>query len=711
MSELARLRLGADVGGTFTDLIVDGLPGGLRLFKSSTTPDDPTRGLLDTIGIAADSLGLSTRELLGRATQIVHGTTRATNAIVTSSTARTAFLCTEGHPDTLLWREGGGRLRTLDFSQPFPEPYVPRALTFEIPERMRWDGTVHHPLDESAARDTLARLGEIKVEAVAVCLLWSIVNPAHELVLGDLIEEILPGVPYTLSHQLNPTIREYRRASATSIDASLKPLMSRYFAGISQTLKEEGFAGRLLTLTSSGGVLDADQAARAPIHSVGSGPAAAPSAGQHYARLDASVDTAIVMDAGGTTFDVSLLRGGEIPWNREATVGPFPGFMLGFPSLDVRSIGAGGGSIAWVDDGGLLHVGPESAGSEPGPASYGHGGGEPTVTDSAVLLGYIDPQYFLGGKMVLDPALATAAVERGVAKPSGLGVEEAAGAIFELACERMVTAIEEITLNQGVDPRRAIMIGGGGGAGLYSVPIARRLGVRRIVVPETAAGLSATGALVSDLRSDKSAFLATDTDAFDFVGVNATLAELRRLSETFITESGVPPEGASIRFAVEARYPRQHWEIEVPLRVESFAGDEDVEVLRRDFHATHERVFAHRDERSKVEFVAWHASARCPLPELTQAKVEVNKVQPEPRTKRDAFFAGRSHPTPVYRLESLAAGDSLEGPVIVETPATTIVVPPDAVVTRAPSGSLILDLVEGGPEMSPLSQIRGDARR
>ena len=711
MSELEELRLGADVGGTFTDLIVDGLPGGLRLFKSSTTPDDPTRGLLDTIGIAADSLGLSKRDLLGRATQIVHGTTRATNAILTSSTARTALLCTEGHPDTLLWREGGGRLRTLDFSQPFPEPYVPRALTFEIPERMRWDGTVHKPLDESAARATLARLGDIEVEAVAVCLLWSIVNPAHELILGDLIEEILPGVPYTLSHQLNPTIREYRRASAASIDASLKPLMSRYFAGIGQTLKEEGFAGRLLTLTSSGGVLDADRAARAPIHSVGSGPAAAPSAGQHYARLDASVDTAIVMDAGGTTFDVSLLRGGEIPWNREATVGPFPGFMLGFPSLDVRSIGAGGGSIAWVDDGGLLHVGPESAGSEPGPASYGRGGREPTVTDSAVLLGYIDPEYFLGGNMVLDPDLATAAVERRVGKWLGLGAEEAAGAIFELACERMVIAIEEITLNQGVDPRRAIMIGGGGGAGLYSVPIARRLGVRRIVVPETAAGLSATGALVSDLRSDKSAFLATDTEAFDFVGVNATLAELKRLSEAFITESGVPPEGASIRFAVEARYPRQHWEIEVPLRVEAFAGVEDIEVLRRDFHATHDRIFAHRDERSKVEFVAWHASARCPLPDLTQAEVPVSKARPEPRTERAAFFGRSSRPTPVYRLESLASGDTLSGPVIVETPATTIVVPPDAVVTRAPCGSLILDLVEGGPRMSPLSKIRSEARR
>ena len=202
MSEHEGLRLGADVGGTFTDLIVDGLPGGLRLFKSSTTPEDPTRGLLDTIEIAAGSLGLSKRDFLGQAAQIVHGTTRATNAILTSSTVRTALLCTEGHPDTLLWREGGGRLRTLDFSQPFPEPYVPRALTFEIPERIRWDGTVHEPLDESAARAMLEGLAAIEIGAVAVCLLWSIVNPAHELALGDLIEEILPGLPYTLSHQL-----------------------------------------------------------------------------------------------------------------------------------------------------------------------------------------------------------------------------------------------------------------------------------------------------------------------------------------------------------------------------------------------------------------------------------------------------------------------------------------------------------------------------
>ncbi len=308
LSTARTLRFGVDTGGTFTDLVVSGLAGGLRLFKRPTTPDDPVRGLLDVVGAAADALDASTAELLGAGELFVFGTTRATNAIVEGKTARTALLVTAGHPDVLTLREGGGRPSLFDYAHDYPLPYVPRALTREIVERVDADGRVSRPLDEDAARATLRTLRDDGVEAVAVCLLWSIVAPQHERRLGELIEQELPGVPYTLSHELNPTIREYRRASSAAIDASLKPLMSDFFGGLEQRLRAAGFPGRLLVMTSSGGVLDAAEVRRTPIHSIGSGPAAAPVAGRHFARLDAGTETAIVTDAGGTTYDVSLVR-------------------------------------------------------------------------------------------------------------------------------------------------------------------------------------------------------------------------------------------------------------------------------------------------------------------------------------------------------------------------------------------------------------------
>ena len=284
--------------------------------------------------------------------------------------------------------------------------------------------------------------------------------------MGELLAEHLPEVACTLSHQLNPTLREYRRASSTCIDASLKPLMRGYLHGLKRRLREAGFAGRVLMVTSQGGMMDADDVAEAPIHAIGSGPAMAPVAGRHYAALDAATDTAVVADTGGTSYDVSLVRQGRIPWTRETWLGQrFRGHMTGFPSVDVKSIGAGGGSIGWVDAGGLLHCGPQSAGSKPGPACYGTGGVEPTVTDCALLLGYIDPAFFLGGAMRLDLDAARHALASRVASPLGLGLEEAAAAVLALATEKMVGAIEEITINQGIDPRSAVLIGGGGAAG------------------------------------------------------------------------------------------------------------------------------------------------------------------------------------------------------------------------------------------------------
>ena len=396
------MRFACDTGGTFTDLIVEDDQGGLHMYKASTTPADPVKGVLDALALAAVDMDRSLADLLAQGDMLIHGTTHAINAIITGNTAKTAFLTTAGHPDILVLREGG-RIEPFNFVAPYPEPYLPRALTYEVPERIDSAGDVHTALDEAAVVDIAQDLKAQNVEAVAVCLLWSIYNPMHELRVGELLEQHLPDVPYSLSHQLNPALREYRRASSTAIDASLKPLMGRYLGGLTERLTEAGFSGRTLVLTSQGGMLDANDLAQKPIHAINSGPSMAPIAGRNYARLDSDAPNVIIADTGGTTYDVSLVRQGRIPLTKETWIGqPFRGHMTGFPSIDIKSVGAGGGSIAWVDAGGLLHVGPQSAGAVPGPVCYGGGGTEPTMTDACLTLGYVDPDYFLGGTMQLD---------------------------------------------------------------------------------------------------------------------------------------------------------------------------------------------------------------------------------------------------------------------------------------------------------------------
>jgi N-methylhydantoinase A len=677
------VRFAVDTGGTFTDLVVEDDAGALRLFKSRTTPDDPVRGVLDVLAEAERAMGAG---LLARGSVFVHGTTRAINAVLTGTTARTAFLATEGHPDILLFREGG-RTGAFDFTRPYPEPYVPRALTFEVPERIGAEGEVVKPLDEAAVVGLTARLRELAVEAVGVCLLWSVANPAHEARVGELLDEHLPGVPYTLSHRLNPAIREYRRASSTCIDASLKPVMSEYLRGLEGRLRAAGFAGRVLMVTSGGGVLDAADVAEAPIHSLGSGPAMAPVAGRYFAARDGASDTAVVADTGGTSYDVSLVRRGRIPWTRETWLGePFFGHMTGFPSVDVKSIGAGGGSIASVDGGGLLHVGPESAGSEPGPACYGRGGSRPTVTDSALVLGYVDADYFLGGAMRLDAGAARAAVEEHVARPLGLPVEEAAAAVLRVATEHMVRAIEEITLHQGIDPRRAVLVGGGGAAGLNSVAIARRLGCSQLVVPAVGPALSAAGALMSDLTADFAGMLTTSTAAFDAGAVASLLADLRSRCERFAEAAGAPGE---IELSAEARYPHQIWELELPVHEPL-----DADRIRSDFHALHEEVFAISDPGSEVELVGWRARVRCPVGRGEAGRLAWDGAPRPGASARTVYFAGAGTvDAAVVSFDELEPGRVLAGPAIVESPWTTIVVDPGATVERTASGSLAIQPV------------------
>lgn len=683
------MRLATDTGGTFTDLVVEDDDGSITLHKAPTVPADPVAGVLEALRIAADARGLSLAEMLGRSDTFIHGTTHAINAIITGNAARTALIVTEGHRDILLFREGG-RTEPFNHTIPYPAPYVPRALTFEARERVLANGTVLTPLDEAGVVDLLRQIRESGAEAVAVALLWSTAFPEHERRIGELLEEHLPGLPYTLSHAVNATLREFRRASSAAIDASLKPLMTHYLGGLTERLTEAGFAGNVMVLTSSGGMVDAAEVAAAPIRVINSGPSMAPVAGRYYAQREGGFQTAIVADTGGTTYDISLVSDGRIPMTRDLWIGqPYRGHLAGYPSVDVKSVGAGGGSLARIDSAGLLHVGPESAGSNPGPVCYGRGGSRATVTDACVALGYIDPDFFLGGKMRLDAGGARAAIERGVAAPLGISVEEAAWSIIDLATENMVQAIQELTVNQGIDPAEAILVGGGGAAGLNSVFIARRLGCKRLLIPETGAAMSAAGAMMSDIATEYSVTAYSSTAAFDIDHVNAALEGVRKEAEAFAQRSGLT---GIIEFIAEARYEGQAWEIDVPLAFDRFTGDADVLAFRAEFDRTHEQIFTILDEESSVEIVGLRASVRCPARADADFRLKADPHGDSGKRRRAVYFAEAGYvDTPVWRWDAVPPDRDFQGPALVESAFTTVVVDPAARFRRSRDGALMIE--------------------
>ena len=683
------MRLSCDTGGTFTDLLVEEADGTWLMTKASTVAEDPIKGVLAAVAKAAQVRGCSVAEFLGRAEFLIHGTTHALNAILTGNTARTALLTTRGHRDMLMLREGG-RTGPFAFALPYPKPYVPRELTFEVTERIDSTGTVRIGLDEAEVRAIGARLRELDIQAVAVCLLWSVVNPQHELEVGRLLAQCLPGVPVTLSHSISSALREYRRASAAAVDASLKPLMTHYLGSLAQRLREAGFKGELLVSTSQGGMLPAAAVAATPILAINSGPAMAPVAGRWYgASIDATADV-IVADSGGTTFDVSLVRDGRIPLTREMWLGgAHSGVMTGFPSVDVRSVGAGGGSIASVDSGGLLQVGPKSAGAWPGPACYGRGGTRPTISDAALILGILSSERFLDGGMPLDLQAAQTAMEVHVAKPLGVSVEMAASMVLRVATETMAQATLDLLTAQGVDPRKALLLMGGGAAGLNAIFIARRLGCRTLIIPEAGAALSATGALLSDLKREVRAMQFQSTRAFEPARAATVFAQMGAECATFAAQVGAAD--STLSFSAEARYPDQVWELELPLRDVTF-GPDAARMIEEDFHRLHERLFAVSDPDSPVEIIGWAASVSCRAGPKNVPHLQLPQAR-KPGTRRLVLLDGHSVTATVYDYSGLEPGQRLHGPALIEMPLTTVVIDRETTFFTRDRNSLIIESV------------------
>ena len=701
-------RISVDTGGTFTDVVVADDAGELHIGKALTTYQRAFEGIATGLEQIARQLGVELDALLTRADHFTYGTTRSTNAIVEHKTPPTAFFTTEGFPDILLMREGG----KLDpFRQlPYPPPYVPRSRTFEIPERVDADGSVFRALDEEATVAAIHGAVAAGHEAIGVCLLWSTVNPGHELRVGELIAEHAPGVPFTLSHQLNPIVREYRRASSTVIDASLKPVMQAFLRELERDLRDAGFRGHLFVSTSFGGAWRPAEVIERPIYSVGSGPSMAPVAAVTYGALELGRNgmppNLLVCDTGGTTFDVGLISDGQIHYTSETWLGGrWIGHITGTRAVDVKSIGAGGGSIAWADAGGMLHVGPQSSGADPGPACYGRGGVEPTITDAALLLGYLDGSNFLGGELVLDRAAAERAFAP-LAERFGMTIEEAADAALVIASENIVGAIREITISQGIDPREVAIVAGGGASGLNIVAIARELGVGTVLIPKTAGALSACGALYSDVVSEFSVSRYAETRTLDRADVNEALEAAESRADAFLAAlEDVEVVGVRREYFVEARYKQQVWELNVALPFDRVRSDEDVRAIEQAFHEVHQRIYAVHEPGQYLECLVWkvRATAELAKPAITGAAAG-GSAAPE---IAPLYFRGLGRiDGPRHDGTALAGGDHVDGPAVIREPTTTIVVPPGARATVTRSGNYLIDTVAEPPVAAGAEQAR-----
>lgn len=685
-------RIAVDTGGTFTDVVATGPSGKTWTAKSPTTPHDVFQGIKGAVELIADQIGIELSQLLASTVVITYATTHATNAIVTGKTAPTAFFVTAGHPDVLVLREGG-RFGPFDYTQQYPDPYIPRSLTFEIEERLLFDGSVRSRLNHESAQDAIVRAKAKGIEAAAVCFLWSHVNPVHELEFAELLKALDPSLPVSLSHQVAPIIREYRRASATSIDASLKPLMEQHFESIQRNLSAYRFQGTLLVVTSSGGVVPVENAVSKPLLVVNSGPSIAPVGARQAAEADGIEGDLVIGDMGGTTFDISLVHEGLAKFARETWIdGQFTGHITGLPSVAVESIGYGGGSIARVDAGGMLRVGPNSVGADPGPACYGRGGSEATITDAAVALGLIDPGAFLGGRFSLNRDAAVSAVKRNVADSLGLRPEDAAAAVFEIAVEAMSERTREYMSRDGYAPSEAIFVAGGGASGLFAGEIGIRLGSRGVLVPGMAPVLSASGGLVSDTVMEFSASLATDSSDFDFVGVREVLGRLQDQMDGFLDELQTPTGERRYEFIAEGRYRHQVWELDVPMRRGEVPTASELEHLMNAFHNAHERVYGVRDPNQVVEFLYWRGRARAVNKAVSDTQAASSPSGSSSAVRRASVYVAGTGWTELDRVDGsqVAAGTEIFGPTLLDLPQTTIVVPANAYLAVSPNGNYMI---------------------
>jgi N-methylhydantoinase A len=692
-------RLGVDIGGTFTDFVLEDVSSGkLHLGKTLTTPSDPSdavinglQSLLAGTGVKAEDIGL-----------VVHGTTLGTNAVIERTGAKTGLLTTKGFIDVLpIAREA--RYDHYDLQIELPKPLVRRSWRRGINERLNAAGEVHTPLDREEVKKEIAFLRDQGVESIAVCYLHGHKNGEHEAATADLIREIAPGISISCSYQVAPEIREYERSSTTVINAYLQPIMERYLLRLAGRLADMGVGCTLHLMLSSGLLTTVKQAQRFPTRLIESGPAGGVMLASTYSEMTGYSDL-IAFDMGGTTAKASLIHHGEVEVAREFEVARLDrfkrgsGFPVRVPCVEIEEIGTGGGSIAWIDRLGQLQVGPRSASSVPGPACYGRGGKNPTVTDADLVLGYLDPDYFLGGEMRLDIEASKQAIDEIVAKPLKLSVAQAAWGIHRVANEDMANAFRIHAMEHGRDASRYAMLCFGGAGPVHAYGVARILRSPAVLSPTSAGVASALGFLVAPVATEISRPYVARLDRIDWDVLGKLLDEMEQAGRQFLIDAGLGDVEVTVKRTADMQYVGQMHDVSVPIP-NSRLGPQDEERLREAFFTRYRDLFQ-RAAVLPVEALTWRVTVSGPGHSPFGAKSQKTAKAKSKKGVRRAWFPefGDYVETDVHDRYALGPGDELKGPAIVEERESTLVVGPGARVTVDAHGMLIVELPKGAAE-------------
>lgn len=679
------IQVAFDVGGTFTDFVLQGPDGKLHTSKRLTTYPDPTEACLAGLDDLVAGAGLSWREL----ERAVHGTTLGSNLVIERKATGVALVTTRGFRDVLgIGRQKRYQLYDLHIRR--PEPLIPRSLCFEVTERMLAGGEVRTPLDETEAVRLIGYLRRIGIRSLAVCFLHSYANPDHEIRFRELCQALAPGIRLSLSSEVSPQFREYERTSTTVVNAYLMEAVGEYLGRMESQLRQRGYGGRLFIMQSGGGAATASAMSRFPVRMIESGPAAGALVAAMYGRLAGRPDL-IAFDMGGTTAKLSLIRDGRPDFVdtfelHRVRLAPGSGIPMTVRSLDLVEIGAGGGSIARPQLG-TIAVGPDSAGSSPGPVCYGRGGTAPTVTDANLVLGRLDPDYFLGGRMRLDVAKAESALAS-LAAQAKMSAIDLASSIVEIANENMASAIKMVSIERGHDPRRFALFAFGGAGPLHAAAVARSLRIPRVLVPLHPGHASALGMLIADLRVDKIWTQAFKSNAVDAALVERQFARIRDAAVADLRAEGFAGEPA-IAYSINMRYLGQNYEHEVPIPADALTAG-NLRAAYDAFVRTHEERYGYAIEDEIIELVSFRVVVSGRRPPIRLA------ISPEPaaaaaRPSRDVHFRGHGFvPTKIYLRYALSPGTTLDGPCVLEEAGSTTLVEPDMKVTVLADGQLLI---------------------